>query len=125
MRAAERLAGESVRSKLLTGKHAGAVRTEARKDFRTGALEVLIATPIFDEGVDLPELDVIVLAAGGKSAVRLLQRIGRSLRLSPGKTHAMIHDFLDSGNRYTLGHSMGRLKACKKEGFEMVEAKNV
>lgn len=120
---AERLAGESVRSKLLTGKHAGRTRTEARKDFRTGALEVLIATPIFDEGVDLPELDVIVLAAGGKSAVRLLQRIGRSLRVSPGKTHAMVHDFLDTGNRYTMGHSMARLKACKKEGFEMVEAK--
>lgn len=122
---AEILRGESVRCQMLTGKNSGMVRTQARKNMRSGALEVIVATPIFDEGVDLPELDVVVLAAGGKSAVRMIQRIGRALRLAPGKTEATIHDFIDTGSRYTFNHSMSRVRICKKEGFTLVNAPNL
>jgi len=119
---AEILRGENVRCKILTGKHSGMIRSQARKDMRSGALEVIVATPIFDEGVDLPELEVVVLAAGGKSAVRVLQRIGRALRIAPGKTEATIHDFIDTGSKYTFRHSMDRVRTCRKEGFNLENA---
>lgn len=122
---AEVLAGESVRSRLLTGKHTSAVRSEAKRDIKTGALEVAITTPIWDLGVDIPELEEVILAAGGKSGVRVIQRAGRVIRRSPGKQGAVIHDFVDTGSRYTMKHTMMRMQACRKEGFELIGAESI
>jgi superfamily II DNA or RNA helicase len=115
----EVLRGESVRSMVLTGKHSSMLRSQAKKDLKSGALEVMISTPIWDEGVDLPELEVVVIAAGGKSAPRFIQRCGRALRKAPGKTEATVHDFYDTGSRYTVRHSVARINACRNEGFEV------
>jgi superfamily II DNA or RNA helicase len=56
---------------------------------------VLIATVIADEGLDLPILDTLVLAGGGKSSTRAFQRVGRVLRVYPGKKKAIVFDFED------------------------------
>jgi len=116
---AEVIRGESVRSRVLTGHASGKARVEAKKDFRSGVTEIMITTPLWDYGVDVPELDVVILAAGGKSAVRVIQRAGRAIRRSPGKDKAIIHDFLDTGSSYTMRHSMARIRACRTEGFEV------
>ncbi len=117
----EALAGTDIRTKDLHGKHASKIRNTAKRALQRGALEVLITTPIFDEGVDIPELDVLILAAGGKSSVRLLQRIGRALRKSEGKSEAVVHDFVDTGSRYTMKHWAERYRACQQEGFQIQE----
>jgi len=117
---AEVLRGEDVRSRLMTGQNASSQRMEAKKDLRSGALEIMISSPIWDEGVDLPELEVVIIAAGGKSAARFIQRCGRALRRSPGKDKATVHDFFDMGSRYTVRHSVSRIRACQNEGFEVV-----
>jgi len=119
---AEVLRGEDVRSRMLTGKNDSMQRIQAKKDLKVGALEVMVSTPIWDEGVDLPELDTVIIAAGGKSAARFIQRCGRALRKSPGKDKATIHDFIDSGSSYTMRHSVARMEACRKEGFEVIGA---
>ena len=116
---AEVLSGENVRSKVLTGHASGKARVEAKKDFRSGVTEIMITTPVWDLGVDVPEIETVILAAGGKSAVRVIQRVGRALRRSPGKDKAIIHDFIDTGSSYTMRHSMARIKACRTEGFEV------
>lgn len=56
---------------------------------------VLIATVIADEGLDLPILDTLVLAGGGKSSTRAFQRVGRVLRPYGDKTKAIVFDFED------------------------------
>jgi len=71
--------------------------------------DVIIATSIFDEGVDLPALRTLVLASGGKSAIKATQRIGRLLRPSEGKEIAIVHDFVDRA-KYLFVHSMSRRK---------------
>ncbi len=71
-------------------------------------------------GVDIPELQVVILAAGGKSAVRVIQRAGRALRKCVGKKKATIHDFFDTGSIYLIKHSRNRMATCKAEGFELV-----
>jgi len=55
---------------------------------RQGQLGVIIGTSLADEGLNIPALDSLILAGGGKSPTRMVQRIGRVLRLSPktGKT---------------------------------------
>jgi len=56
---------------------------------------IVLASTIFDEGVDFPALDTIILAAGGKSSIKLTQRVGRILRPSANKQMAVIYDFAD------------------------------
>lgn len=112
--------GENIRSRMLCGRHPSSVRSEAKRDFKSGVTEIMITTPIWDVGVDIPELEVVILAAGGKSAVRVIQRAGRALRKFPGKKKATIHDFFDTGSVYTIKHSRRRMATCKTEGFELI-----
>lgn len=63
---------------------------------KNGFCKILIASTIADEGLDLPCLDALILAGSGKSSTRAFQRIGRVLRLYPGKTNAIVYDFLDN-----------------------------
>lgn len=78
----------------------------------------VIATPIFDEGVDVPALDAIILAGGGKSKWKLLQRLGRGLRRKEGENVVQIHDFDDYFNKYLDRHCNERIGVYVREGFK-------
>jgi superfamily II DNA or RNA helicase len=90
-------------------------REKALEDFTSRKLRCLIATPILDEGVDIPNIDVLILAAGGKSKIRLLQRVGRGLRVGEGKDVLHVIDFAVFSHRWLLSHSLERLRAYKSE----------
>ena len=86
---------------------------------REGNTEVLIASKIFDQGIDIPELDALILAGSGKSSARALQRIGRVIRSYPGKRWANVIEFWDNA-KYLESHSTARLKIYKSEpGFQI------
>jgi len=81
--------------------------------------DIIIATSIYDEGIDLPNLKTLIIAAGGKSAIKATQRIGRLLRPSPGKPYAVIHDFKDAC-RWLCKHYRQRRKIFEKD-FEVID----
>lgn len=95
--------------------------TERRKEvldmLRAGS-GIVISSPIFDEGVDIPSLDCVILAGGGKSQVKLLQRIGRGMRHKDGDNTMKIYDFLDDTNKILLRHSEKRIETYASEGFK-------
>jgi len=64
----------------------------------------VIATSTWREGVDIPTLDTVVLAAGGKEAQKVLQEIGRGHRMAEGKSHFKIIDFFNPSNKYLIEH---------------------
>ena len=88
----------------------GNMKKEDREDINH---DILIATSIFDEGVDLPVLKTLIIAAGGKSAIKTTQRIGRLLRPSKDKKFAVIHDFKDDC-RWLDKHYMARRKIIEQ-----------
>jgi len=88
---------------------------KAVADLRSGALSILVSTVIFDEGTDVPDLDVVILAAPTKSFVRVMQRIGRGLRIKEGGHSLEVIDFLDLTNPYLLKHFKARLKVYEDE----------
>ena len=90
-----------------------------------GLPQAIVATPIFDEGVDVPALDVIILACGGKSHIKLLQRIGRGLRRKDGDNILHVYDFLDDTNKYLLNHSEERIDVYRKEAFQVEYVESV
>lgn len=74
-------------------------RKEYMKVFKSGEGGVMIAgIKIAGAGLDLPDLDVLVIAAAHKSAIDSIQTIGRVKRKIEGKEFGYLIDFYDSGD---------------------------
>lgn len=71
-------------------------RSEMLENVKLGKTKIIIASTIADQGLDLPILDCLILAGGGRSSTRAFQRVGRVLRLYENKTNAVVFDFKDS-----------------------------
>lgn len=99
----------------LDGSNKTEDRKEAIRAMRSDEVDVLIASKIFDQGVDIPELDALVLAGSGKSTGRALQRIGRVIRTGPkSKKDSIVVDFYDNC-KYLRDHSKSRYKIYSTE----------
>jgi len=79
---AERFMGQSAKKgkKGMTQKQQG----ETLKAFASGAFQVMCATSIAEEGLDVPQVDLVIFFEPVASDVRLVQRKGRTGRDSPG-----------------------------------------
>lgn len=99
---------------LLSGKDDIKTRESAKSELEAGRINCIIASQIFDIGVDLPSLSGLVIAGSGKSSVRALQRIGRVIRKHPNKKYAAIIDFVDQAD-FLLAHSKTRRKIYESE----------
>jgi superfamily II DNA or RNA helicase len=105
----------------ITGKEPMFVRQKAVKDFANGEIQVLCSSPLFDEGIDLPAINVIILGGSGKSTIKTLQRIGRGLRKGDGKKLIVV-DTIDFTSKYLLEHSYQRVKDYRGEDcFDIIE----
>ena len=78
-------------------------------------------TKIFSTGINIKNLHNIILAAGGKSSVTVVQSIGRGLRLHPDKKELNIFDICDKGFKYSTAHADKRLKIYEKEKIKVSE----
>lgn len=62
---------------------------------RTGKLDVLVATPLTHEGLNIESLRTLILTIPGQSKAKLLQSIGRVVRPFKGKEYAVVVDIAD------------------------------
>ncbi len=69
-------------------------RTMALDALRDGTLDVLCTVDMFNEGVDLPAVDRVVMLRPTASPVVFMQQLGRGLRISGGKTSLTVIDFV-------------------------------
>lgn len=81
-----------VRTKAVTGVTAN--RNSIIQELRSGLIQAIATVDVFNEGVDIPEVDTVILLRPTESPVVFLQQIGRGLRRSPGKDHVLILDFI-------------------------------
>ena len=114
---AEALSG-ATGSIILTGKASNDERAAAIAGVKAGKVKCIIATAIFDEGIDLPNIRKVILAGGGKSIVKSLQRVGRGLRKAEGKDTVEIVDFFDEHHFFLKNHSKTRMKLWVEQGFK-------
>jgi superfamily II DNA or RNA helicase len=85
---------------------------------------VILATErIFSTGISIKNLQNLIMVSGGKSSTRILQSIGRILRLDGKLNKCTLYDFVDdfSYNKkrnYLLKHFLERVSIYNSEGFE-------
>ena len=109
-----------IRCGYVHGAHTTEQREAAIADLVAGRIEVLLCSVIFQEGVDVPALRSVVIAAGGQSTIAAIQRVGRGLRTQAGKTSCDIWEFLDRGQRWLEAHSRARRRAYEAEGYTVL-----
>lgn len=100
----------------LSGKDKGHSRQEVFEDVRAGRVKTIICTQIADMGLDIPSLSALVLAGGGKSSTRHLQRLGRVVRVEEGKPTPIVVDPDDSHiHTWFANHAAARRRIERAE----------
>jgi superfamily II DNA or RNA helicase len=78
-------------------------RNRVLADFEAGAVNVVCAVDIFNEGVDVPDVNIVVFQRVTHSRRIFVQQLGRGLRLSPGKQKTIVLDFVSDIRRFAAG----------------------
>ncbi len=95
-RQAEELA-ERLGAHLIHGDMDAARRRRELEEFKAEPSGVLVVTTVGDEGLDIPDANVGILASGTSSRRQFLQRLGRLLRPAPGKK-AVLYEVVTAGS---------------------------
>lgn len=110
----------------LTGKSTPQQRDGAIQDLRTGKIKLICTCDLFNEGVDIPEINTLLLLRPTQSPVVFQQQIGRGLRLAERKESCLILDFVglygeefrfDVLLRSITGQTRKQLKDAVENGF--------
>ncbi|MEI2637415.1 MAG: DEAD/DEAH box helicase family protein, partial [Microthrixaceae bacterium] len=106
-------------------------RAAALDDLRTGKVRVVFSVDLFNEGVDLPSVDTVLLLRPTESPVLFLQQLGRGLRKTANKSHCTVLDFVgnhrkefrfDRRYRALLGGTRRELEKTVKAQFPYLPA---
>ena len=106
----------------LDGNIPPAARDKVISAFGKEQHAILIASTIFDEGIDLPGIESLVICTGEKSFVKQIQRLGRALRLN-NQNVVFIFDFYDWSDDILKDHSEQRMSIWLGEGHEIKRVK--
>ncbi len=83
----------------VSGRTRQADRDEALRRLRDGELNALFAVDVFNEGLDVPQVDTVLMLRPTQSATVFLQQLGRGLRRAPGKAVLTALDFIGQHRR--------------------------
>lgn len=108
-----------------------AERHKALRDLKAGAIQVVFAVDLFNEGVDVPSVNALLMLRPTESPLLFLQQLGRGLRKSSGKAVCTVLDFVgqhraefryDLRLRALLGGSRKHVEAQAEAGFPFLPA---
>lgn len=117
------------RTTALSGANTDAERNDAIARLESGELEYIFSVDIFNEGVDIPSLNQIIMLRRTESAIVFVQQLGRGLRKADDKEYALVLDFIGnyqqnffvpialSGDRT---YNKDNLRAIVKEGSSVI-----
>ena len=69
-------------------------RAQALEKLEDGSLQVVFSVDLFNEGVDLPSIDTVLMLRPTESKILFLQQLGRGLRRHEGKQQLVVLDFI-------------------------------
>jgi len=95
---------QGIQARAVHSQGSSAPRAATLNAFRRGDVEVICAVDIFNEGVDLPDVNTILMLRPTQSIVIFLQQLGRGLRLSKriDKPHLTVVDFIGNHRSFLI-----------------------
>ncbi|MDO5677546.1 MAG: DUF3427 domain-containing protein, partial [Propionibacteriaceae bacterium] len=118
-------------SKAVHGDTPTAERRQAVQDLKSGAVVALFTADLFNEGIDIPDVDTVLFLRPTESATIFLQQLGRGLRRTPDKAVLTVLDFVghqrkefNLAQRYRsiTGGSRKELQRQVEKGFPYLPA---
>jgi superfamily II DNA or RNA helicase/HKD family nuclease len=115
----------------VSGETDGSQRVQALRDLAAGRINVVFSVDLFNEGVDVPAVDTLLLLRPTESATLFLQQLGRGLRKHRAKSACTVLDFIgqhrrefrfDQRFRALLGGSRTAVIEQIKSGFPFLPA---
>ena len=122
---AQQLLLKGVKADVLTSDNSNE-RQQKQQAIRSGEINVLCVVDIFNEGIDIPEVDTLLFLRPTESLTIFLQQLGRGLRLSDGKECCTVLDFVGNSRseydfaskfRALVGKSNRAISDEVKQGF--------
>ena len=98
---------------LLTGEVSKGERATRMEAIRAGARRTIATVHLMGEGIDVPSWSLLFLVSPVSGGPRTLQAMGRIARPSPGKTEAVLVDFVDARVKLLKGAAAARAKLYK------------
>ena len=90
---------KGIPSMFLTGNSSDEERKNAKADLVSGKVRFIFVVDIYNEGVDIPEVNTVLFLRPTESLTVFLQQLGRGLRLSEGKECLTVLDFIGQANK--------------------------
>ena len=128
---ADRFNRAGIAARVVSAHTPKAERAVALGDLAAGRVQVLFSVDLFNEGIDVPAVDVVLMLRPTESATVFLQQLGRGLRRSQGKAVLTVLDFVghqstefrfDLRYRRMLGRSRRELEADVTNDFPYLPA---
>lgn len=95
--------GSQLRTVALTGEDPVATREQRVAELENGALDYILTVDVFNEGVDIPSVNQVVMLRQTNSPIVFVQQLGRGLRRFEGKDHLVVIDFIGNyANNYLI-----------------------
>ena len=123
---AEKFCRAGIQSVAVTSDMTTVEREDSLKDLKIGKIKAIFAVDIFNEGVDIPDVNTLLMLRPTESATIFIQQLGRGLRKTAKKDCLIVLDFVGNQNanfrfdfKYgkLLGLSNVRLKDALESGY--------
>ncbi|KHD44344.1 DUF3427 domain-containing protein [Streptococcus hongkongensis] len=107
-----------LRSKALTGEDSAQVRNETVRELENGQLEYIFTVDIFNEGIDIPSINQVVMLRNTQSSIIFVQQLGRGLRKHYSKEFVTIIDFIGNyKNNYLIPIALFGDQSMNKDNY--------
>ncbi|MFL2832124.1 MAG: DEAD/DEAH box helicase [Coraliomargaritaceae bacterium] len=114
----ETLYGRPISSLALTGEDSITERELAVEKLERGELDYILTVDIFNEGVDIPSINQVIMLRQTQSAIIFIQQLGRGLRKSTNKDYVVVVDFIGNyANNYLIPTALFGDDSLNKESL--------
>lgn len=126
---AEEFNNAGIPSVALTGNSDKELRNDISNKLISGEIKIIFTVDLFNEGVDIPQINTVLFLRPTESLTVFLQQLGRGLRICEGKDCLTVLDFIGQSNknynfadkfRALIGKTKNSVETYVKDGFNML-----
>ncbi|KXT81502.1 DNA/RNA helicase of DEAD/DEAH box family [Streptococcus sp. DD11] len=115
---AVKLNQEGKRCRALTGDDSMDTRNDVVAQLENGDLDYILTVDIFNEGIDIPSVNQVVMLRNTQSSIVFVQQLGRGLRKHESKEYVTIIDFIGNyKNNYLIPIALFGDKSMNKDNY--------